>query len=202
MVLIHGLASSRVLMWPLAWHIRRAGLSTHCYGYSSCLFSIEHHGTKFRKFLDRQAASQRWSDIRIVAHSLGAIVTRQAFREATPDYLSRVLMLGAPQEGSPNATWLSDIGLGFIKTLDQISDREDSFVRQLPHLQGPEVGSIAASYDFVVPQSNSHAQGQVDYARPFSGHNGLLVRPRVARLVTQFLTTGRFDEANESAMVN
>ena len=111
-------------------------------------------------------------------------------------------MLGAPQEGSPNARWLADNGLGFVKTLRQLADTPNSFVRRLPHLQGTEVGSIAASYDFVIPEANSHAEGQVDYVRPFSGHNGLLVRPKVARLVTQFLTTGRFAEANESALVN
>ena len=101
-------------------------------------------------------------------------------------------MLSTPQLGSPNATWLSKKGLGFIKTLKQLSDTPGSYVNQLPHIEGSEIGTIAASYDFVVSEESGHVRGEVDYVKPFSGHNGLLVRPKVAKLAVNFLDSGQF----------
>lgn len=194
-VLIHGIASGRATMWPLAWWAQRAGFETKCFGYASCFRDIQHHGNRFRNFLFELRNQQRWPEIHIVAHSLGGIVTRHALANETegcPEFVKRVVMLGTPQKGSPNACWLSRRGLWFVKSLGQVSNHPTSFVNQLPNIEGPQIGTIAGSYDFVIPIESGHVEGEVDYVRPFSGHNGLLVRPKVAKLVVRFLKNGRF----------
>lgn len=193
-VLIHGIASGRATIWPLAWWIRRAGFRTRCYGYSSCFKDLQHHGEEFHKFLKGVGQRESPTGVHIVAHSMGGIVTRRALTLADNniDFVRRVIMLGTPQKGSPNARWLSNSGLGFIRPLRQLSDVPDSFVNRLPTISGTEIGTIAASYDFVISRESSRVVGESDYVRPFSGHNGLLVRPKVAKLVVNFLNDGTF----------
>ena len=214
-VLIHGLGAHRVLMWPLAWYLNRKGFVATTFGYPSWWWSIEHHANRFRDTLERLEKDPGVESFSIVAHSMGSIVTRQAIlseslsgsssksssdpdpesaspSSSQPFYkLSRLVLLGPPNQGSPSARRLAAV-LPFCKTLRQISDRPDSFVRNLPPPSGVEVGIITGQYDFVIPQRNSHLATEKDHITIFSGHNGLLVRPSVLRQVAQFLSHGWF----------
>jgi pimeloyl-ACP methyl ester carboxylesterase len=194
-VLVHGLAAHRWLMAPLAWKIKRAGFSTSLFGYRSWLFSIERHAESLVKRIQKIRSRDDVSSIHIVAHSMGGIVTRQALRSNDLDNnaIHRVVMLGTPNQGSPTATRLGRI-LPFAKTLNQLSDKETSFVRQLPEPDQNEFGTLAASYDWVVPETSGHLNYEADYIRIFSGHNGLLVRPTAARQVISFLKNGFFEK--------
>jgi pimeloyl-ACP methyl ester carboxylesterase len=191
-VLIHGIASGRFTMWPLAWRLRRTKFPTRCFGYASLFYDIERHGQRFRDFLEKEHLQSPGRKIHIVAHSMGGVVTRRALTPDCPDFIHRVVMLGTPQQGSRSATWLAQHGLGLIKSLGQVSHEPDSFVNQMPAIRGPEIGTIAASYDFVIPRPSSHVEGEREYVCAFSGHNGLLVRPKVGKLVTRFLEHGTF----------
>lgn len=214
-VLIHGLGAHRILMWPLAWYLNRKGLVATTFGYSSWWWSIEHHANRFREKLQRLEEDPAVESFGIVAHSMGSVVTRQALlvgclgesssnssslsdsesrsqSSAQPfSKLSRVVLLGPPNQGSPSARRLGKI-LPFCKTVRQISDHPESFVRNLPPPNGVEVGIIAASYDLVIPERNSHLATEKDHLSIFSGHNGLLVRPSVLRQVVEFLAHGWF----------
>lgn len=193
-VLIHGLAAHRALMIPLSRFLYRHKFATHRYGYRSLLSSIEQHAAQFRDFLDRLNNSESVSEIHIVAHSLGCIVTRAALLESSPTKLNRIVMLAPPNAGSATAEFLSRRLIPFCKTLRQLSNSETSFVNGLPQPRGLEIGVVAAWYDHVVSRKSSHLEDASDEVVVFSGHNGLLVRPASFRQVLKFLQTGRFAE--------
>ena len=182
-------------MWPLARQLRKNGFETKCFGYSSCRKTIQFHGQHFANFLEELHQSHRWDSISIVAHSLGGIVTRSAIADHDLAFIDRIVTLGTPHKGSTTAAWLASHGLGFIKTLGELSDASDSFVNGLQEIETCEVGAITASYDFVVRPESSTLQSAADHIVVVSGHNGLLVRPKVGRYVTSFLKTGKFQDA-------
>ena len=191
-VLVHGIASASISMWPLSWHLRKNGFETECFGYPSCRQTIQFHGRRFAGFLEKLHQTQRCESINIVAHSLGGIVTRSAIADHGLPFINRIVTLATPHKGSATAAWLTSHGLGFIKTLAEISDAGDSFVNGLCEIESFEVGAITASYDFVVGPKSSAMRSVSDHIKVFSGHNGLLVRPKVGRYVTSFLKTGKF----------
>ena len=197
-VLIHGLGGSPIVLRPLAYRIRRCGYTTSTFGYSSWRKSIEHHATSFRRHLDRIESDSAIDRFHIVAHSMGSIVTRQALLDSPASKLGRIVMLGAPNQGSPVARLLGNV-LPFCKTLRQISNHPSSFVRNLPEPQSVEIGIVAARHDRVIPENNSHLSTESDHVVLFSGHNGLLVRPAAARQVVSYLNNGHFQTANRTA---
>ena len=190
-VLIHGLAGHWFLMWPLAWQIKKLGFTTSTFGYRSWFRSIEHHALRFKARLEKLEQDPTVEAIHIVAHSMGSIVTRQAILDSRFSKLQRIVMLGPPNQGSPMAKFLGYI-LPFCKTLRQVSNRSNSFVKRLPEPQSVEVGIVAAQYDRVIPEPNSHLANESDHICIFSGHNGLLIRPVAMKQVASFLEHGKF----------
>ena len=190
-VLVHGLAAHRILLWPLGWRLRRSGFATRSFGYRSLFWSIETHAAKLEQFLSDQENDPAIKNIHIVAHSMGAIVTRQALLNRRLEKLQRVVMLAAPNRGSPTARLLGRV-FPFCRTLRQISNHPKSYVSNLPEPTGVEIGIVAAKHDRVIPEPNSHLEIESDHVSIFSGHNGLLVRPAAARHIDDFLKTGRF----------
>jgi len=190
-VLIHGLAAVRPIMWPLAWQIKKQGFSTSTFGYPSWWWSIEHHARRFAACLSKLESNPDIETISVVAHSMGGIVTRQAILESEFKKLHRVVMLASPNQGSPVAKALGYV-LPFCKTLHQVSNRSGSFVLNLPEPENVEIGVVAAQHDRVIPEPNSHLDCESDHVSIFSGHNGLLVRPTAIQHVVNFLKHGHF----------
>jgi len=192
-VLIHGLAAHRALMLPLSWRLQKCGFEVRRFGYRSLFGSIEDHAVRFRKLLDELDAENNVSELFLVSHSMGGIVARQALLESYPKKLRRWVMLTPPNHGSPVATFLASRVLPFCRTLGQLTDSENSFVRNLPEPPlGVEIGIIAASHDRVIPDGNARLTNATAELTLSSGHNGVLVRPNVARQVIQFLEFGHF----------
>jgi len=198
-MVVHGLASHRLLMLPLTWYVRRRGFKVFNFGYRSFSKTIPLHADSLRQRLLELQWDDRFDQIHLVAHSLGAIICRQLLL-GEPEMpigdqltkLSRVVMLAPPNAGSAAARRLGWL-LPFSDTVRQISDAEGSFVRQMGSPLGVDLGIVGASYDFVVPKSSADLPTQKDRVTVFSGHNGLLVRPAAARRVVEFLKAGRFD---------
>ena len=194
-LLIHGLGSHRVFMWPIAWYLNRNGFVATTFGYRSWWWSIEFHAQCLAEELDRLEQDPNVDSYAIVGHSMGGIVTRQAILgdgSSKPfPKLKRVVQLGSPNHGTSKARRLGHM-LSFCKTLRQISDRPDSFVNSLPPPSDVEFGIIAGSYDIAVSEKSSHLSTEKDHISIFSGHNGLLVRPKALKQVREFLTHGRF----------
>lgn len=154
------------------------------------------HASRLVERLRKLNEDNRFDQVHIVAHSLGAIITRQALLTMEDsgerlEKLSRIVMLSPPNQGSAAAERLSYL-VPFSTTVRQISNRDGSYVKQMADPNIGEIGIVEASYDFVVPRSTTELSTQTDHVRIFSGHNGLLVRPAAAKQVVDFLKLGKF----------
>lgn len=198
-VLVHGLASTQLVMLPLAWRLRRQGYETRSLGYYSIFGSNRRHGSWLARKLHALHATGNWSRIHLVVHSMGSIVTRCAMQEELPDSIGRVVMIGPPNGGSHMATRLRFI-YGFCTPLLELMDRPDSFVNQLPpppeHF---EIGILAAAKDNVIDLERTHLQGERDHCVLPSWHTGILWHPPTADYVGSFLRLGHFSETVPAA---
>lgn len=195
-VLIHGLGAHWALMLPISAAVSKRGFIAKRYGYRSWFGSIEGHAAKFCRQIESLEQDDSVEKIHIVAHSMGAIVTRKMLeqRGPAPSKINRIVMLGPPNRGSPAARGLAFL-VPFCKTLKQLSNDHASFVNRLPtsiKSDQIEVGIIAAQHDRVVPDCSSRLDDQADRITLFSGHNGLLIRPAALKQIVSFLVHGKF----------
>ena len=87
---------------------------------------------------------------------------------------------------------LSSILRRNLRTLEQISDRPDSFVNQLPLQTGKQVGIVIARGDRVVRADATRLDDASDYAVVSGMHNSVLFKQSVVDLCVRFLKTGKF----------
>lgn len=198
-VMLHGIASTRWVMLPLASRLRGKGFDTRLLGYYSVTGSNRKFGRWLAGNLRRIEAKNPGRRIHIVAHSMGSIVTRCALEEFLPKSLGRVVMIGPPNGGSHMATFLERI-YWFSRPLMELKDEPDSFVNRLPPAPaGVEVGVIAAAKDNVIHLDRTHLPGERDHHVINSWHTGVLWKPETADYVARFLRTGRFREGEANA---
>lgn len=193
-VLLHGLAGSKMLMRPLMKQVADSGYQTLNWGYRSMRRGIETHATRFGKLFSRLEADPTISRFHIVPHSMGSIVTRVALQAGVPQKLGRIVMLCPPNRGSHVATKFSRRLGWFCRPLKQLADREDSFVNSLPmQIPGdPEVGVIVAGGDLVVRESSTMLPGIRDQTTIPGMHSGILIDHRTAEQVIHFIREGVF----------
>jgi pimeloyl-ACP methyl ester carboxylesterase len=91
-LLIHGLGRTPVSMFPLAGPIRRAGLRTHFFGYSTTLESMTRIVSRLRRKLEEHRPEF------LVAHSLGGILLRRVLAEWPQPFVRHFVMLGTPNQ--------------------------------------------------------------------------------------------------------
>lgn len=193
-VLVHGLCSSRAWMWPLAVRLRRRGLDVRQWSYFTLAGSNREMGRRLAEQLRRLEAEGRWPRIHLVAHSMGSIVARCALREALPESLGRVVMIGPPNGGSHMATRLRYV-YGFCRPMIELMDHPDSFVNRLPPPpEHVEFGVLAAERDNVIHLDKTHLAGERDHRVVRSWHTGVLWRRDTADYVGSFLRYGHFGE--------
>jgi pimeloyl-ACP methyl ester carboxylesterase len=191
-VLIHGLAANRLVMRPLQRRLRARGYDTFNWGYRSVLRPIQRNAERFRRRLDSLAGREDVERLHIVGHSMGSIITRYIVANDPPDKLGRIVLLAPPNHGSRVARWLNR-GFGYLyPSLDQLSDRPESFVNGLVGNLGVPCGVIAATRDRMVSLESTHLAGQDDHAQFKAGHTTMLFYCEVAEMVDRFLQTGRF----------
>lgn len=212
-VMTHGIASTRLLLIPMAARLRRAGFATRLHGYPSIWWSNRNFGRRMAALLRRLAP--RYDRIHLLGHSMGGIVARCALEEELPPNFGRVVQIAPPNRGSHMATRLTiDAEEGWAPrvwnqlvvrphrdlspTLCELRDTPDSFVNQLgPVPKGIEVGVLAATYDNVLHPEQTHLDGQVDHHTLDSWHTGILWRRETAELTARFLKTGSFSPSDE-----
>lgn len=208
-VLTHGIASNRFMLFPLATRLRRAGFATRLYGYPSMWWSNRKYGTRLATYLRRIAP--KYDRVHLVVHSMGGIVARCAFTEELPDNLGRVVQIAPPNQGSHAATrltvdstdttWAATAWNQLVvrphrllsPTLRELTDLPDSFVNQLgPAPAGIDIGVLAASNDRVLYPEQTHLEGEADYHIVQGWHTSVLWTQETAQQTAQFLKTGRF----------
>lgn len=200
-VLIHGWVSSRYVMMPLEWRIRRAGYSTHNWSYRSLRSSIEKHADDFANFLHTVDQTSS-APFHIVAHSMGSIITRSVLIQHHFANLGRIVMLCPPNRGSHMASRVSTALRRKLHTLEQISDRTDSYVNSLPTQTGKQIGIVTASGDLVVRPDATQLTDATDNIVVPGMHNSVLFKPSVVKLSVQFLKTGKFTTSEFDAQAH
>lgn len=200
-VLVHGLASSGLLLSSIGGSLSRSGYGRIInWGYPSITRTIAHHGDRLRNELERLSESASLDRIRLITHSMGGILARHALAERPQiGKLDRVIMMCPPNGGSRVATNLSKVLGVFCTPLSQLSHRPDSFVNTLPAHLPYEVGVIAAKRDRVVAVERTDLPGSADHVVLPAGHTSILFTRRLHRCVRQFLDEGRFAEQTDSA---
>ena len=190
-VIVHGLASSRLDMYLIAERLRGSGYDVVNWGYPSTRKTIEHHGDALRARLELAVEAGR-ERLHVVAHSMGCIVSRCALQDSVPANFGRLVMLAPPNQGSFAARKLAPWLGWYSRTLAQLSDAEDSFVNQLPPPSGVEFGVMAAERDRVIERSKTLLRGLRDFTIVNTGHGVMPWNRRVAELSHRFLVSGRF----------
>lgn len=195
-ILLHGLGTGSWMMALLAMRLRRAGYDVHIWGYwsirQSLDYLIDHFTERFRALADDETIE---GPVHIVAHSLGSIITREALAECKLPEIHRVVLLSPPLRGSFFASWVGPYLMWLSPLIDQLADRENSFVNRLAgrfpdHV---EVGVIAAAWDYVLTELTTHLDDQTDHIVLPSRHTGLVLRRTAADQIRHFLENGSFN---------
>jgi pimeloyl-ACP methyl ester carboxylesterase len=189
-VLVHGICSNRLAMWPIACLLRAQGFRVRQWPYRSLFYPIAHHAARFSEFLN--AIQETESRYHIVAHSMGAIVVRSALLRCEHHNLGRLVFLAPPNRGSPIARMVSKVLGHMIPPALELSDAKNSFVNQLDSCADLEIGTIAARFDLLVPLENTHFPNQKDHVVINATHNSLLLSVTASRLTANFLNSGSF----------
>ena len=189
-VLVHGLAANRLIMWRIASHLRKLGYCVKNYGYSSISHTIPYHANRLSKTLDKFEQDPDFERVHLVTHSMGCIIGRHLFNEKRFEKLGRWVMLAPPNGGSHAATFLSPYLARLCPPLPQLSDSPDSFVNQLGDFRKTndvDFAVVEAAYDRVIDPSNVPLEGQSEYAVVKSHHGLLPWHAEAVEFVEQFL---------------
>jgi triacylglycerol lipase len=193
-ILLHGFAAHSMVMQPLKYRLSRLGFRCVIWSYPTLVQSIVTHADALRRYLD--SFDQRGVSYSIVAHSMGAIVTRVAIATAPNIGLQRLVFLAPPNAGLPLGRWAPRFVKRISQPLDELSDVRSSFVNSLSDVASYDVGVIAAKYDVLIPMASTHVSGERAHIAIAGTHNSLLFSRRAAKLVAQFLRNGRFESTN------
>ena len=189
-VLVHGFCSKRLWMRALERRLDRMGFQTCSWGYNSLAGRLPQHAARLSRALQQLAADGR--RINIVAHSMGAIIARQALAEASLPSLGRIVLLAPPNRGSRVARFWSPVLRPLFPAVAQLSSHRKSFVNQLPECNVAPVGIISARFDMLVSRRHTRLEGQSDHVCLLATHNSLLFQRATARQIEAFLKSGRF----------
>ena len=89
-LLVHGLGRTPASMFPLAGVVRRAGLRTHFFGYSSTLETLDSIVRRLGQAIHRIQPKF------LIVHSLGGLLCRLALDEVAKHEVRHLIMLGTP----------------------------------------------------------------------------------------------------------
>ena len=187
-VLIHGLAGSRLVLLPLWARMRRRWPKSKIWSYNSWRYSIDHHSGKLSQFFEHECAT--YHRIHVIAHSMGSIVLRAALANRVPDNFGRTVFLGPPHQGTPMADKFCNWWGQRWQTVAELKSGEDSFVNRLPAWRYGQACVIRAEGDFMVPPERVQLEGIDQYASVPGPHSYLLFSAKAARLAIRFIEDG------------
>ena len=175
-------------MWPLAGRLKSSGFRVSFWDYLSLFASIETHAERFSEYLSTKLSGE--ARFHIVAHSMGAIVTRAALNRSRFPNLGRIVLLAPPNSGSPMARVASSVLGRLVTPTRELSSSPTSYVNQLKTDSNFEIGIIAAKFDLLVPEANTHLPSQRQHETIIATHNSLLLSRRANAMTARFLRTG------------
>ena len=190
-ILIHGLAAVRLVMWPMAKRLRKCGYQVKNYGYFSISKTIPDHSRRLGEVLEAFENDPAIEKFHLVTHSMGCIIGRHLFAQRPFEKLGRWVMLAPPNRGSHAARIMSPLLGRFCTPLTQLSDASDSFVNQLDDFRATndvDFSIVEAAYDHVIDSSCVPLEGQSEYAVVNSMHGILPWHSEAIKFVERFLS--------------
>jgi pimeloyl-ACP methyl ester carboxylesterase len=189
-VLVHGYLAPGALLWPLARQLEHLGHGAEVFSYPSHRGTVEEHAEALRRHLVAAARRAGRDPLTVFGHSLGGLLVHHALADtAGLPTIERLIFAATPHRGcraarftvrGPLARLLSPVGRAAVAGL----------VREPGHVA--RTGVIIATRDLLVLPEEADLPGADDRIELPFGHNDLLVRPRTAKAVARFVSTGRF----------
>lgn len=189
-------------MDPIADSLTAAGYETLVWDYPSLQGSILSHASRLSAVIQEVVSRPDVSRIHFVTHSMGGIIVRAAIAQSRMETIAkkgcgRLLMMAPPNRGS----WLTRLPLGPFASrfpqLAELSEKKNSLVNQLPRPHRIDVGVIAAQNDWIVSQSATHLDGQLDHAVIPTSHQQLVQHPLAIEMTLRFLEEGRLNAVDQ-----
>lgn len=215
-VLLHGLANSRLIMTRLERRLRADGYRTCNLSYPSCSAPIEALADRVNPELSKFAAALD-GKLHFVTHSMGGVVARTWIARARPKNLGRVVMIGPPNGGSEIADLLHRTRVfrrifgpaGQQMTTAEACARRDALGEPdyaLGVIAGAGTINPLASW-FILPRPNdgtvsvasTKVAGMADHIVVDASHSLLPLNGRVIEQVGHFLREGRFSREKQAA---
>ncbi|MDX1376360.1 MAG: alpha/beta fold hydrolase [Burkholderiales bacterium] len=200
-ILVHGLWVGRLVMTPLGAMLARAGLHVHLFGYRGRRASLAAHASALAAFARRRAPR----GAHYVGHSLGGLVVLEALTQAADLALGCAALLGTPARGCLSGRRLAqkDWGRWFLGASEPQwrEGRAARWTRSEPLGVvagtralglGRMFGPLPGANDGVVRVEETTVEGMRERLVLPVGHSEMLVSPRVAHAVRDFLAHGRF----------
>ncbi|MFA7692655.1 MAG: hypothetical protein GX117_13930 [Candidatus Hydrogenedentes bacterium] len=201
-VLLQGMGRGRASLWVLDTRLRKEGFNTVTFPYIARNDSIDELASQLCSFLETELHGAPYH---LIAHSLGNIIIRAAFREGLPEGLKRIVMLAPPNQPADLVRALREnkIYQWFTGESGQQLASEE-FYSQLP-IPDVAFGIIAGTQgqdlrldepnDGVIRCEQTKLEGMTDWIAVEQSHNFIMNSKIVASLCVSFLEQGRFDRA-------
>ncbi|TVO75574.1 MAG: alpha/beta hydrolase [Sedimenticola selenatireducens] len=202
-LLVHGIWMTGIEMSRLRWYLSGHGFDVETFSYHSLRRTPEENAEQLQQFIKRR----QYECVHLVAHSLGGIVLLNLFDRYPDQPPGRVVLLGAPVQGSmvarrlfahPLTRWL--IGKAGVRGLIEGAppwrgQRELGVIAGTSGVgMGRLVGGLYGESDGTVMVSETQIPAAVASHSHSVGHMGMLFSARVASDVAGFLKTGHFSE--------
>jgi hypothetical protein len=212
-ILLHGLGRTRSAMDGMANYLKSNGkYEVVAISYPSAFAEVEEHAKGLQHVLDNLRDAK---EIDFVAHSLGNLVIRRLLyadtdkqRQAPDPRIKRIVMLGAPNNGSQLATNLAsnkvarqligdpgrEIGAGWDQLADHLAVPKCEF-GVIAGGKGGETGYnplLLGDNDMIVTVAETRLPGASDFLRVSVVHTFLMDDSQVQKAALNFLEHGYF----------
>lgn len=199
-VLLHGIGRGRASLWLLDTRLQQAGYKTLNYPCAAQSESLEDIAKQLCVFISEKVKTQKYH---LIAHSLGNLVIRIAFKHGYPDGLEKIVMLAPPNRPTELARALRDNPIYKWFTNDEgWLLASDDFYSQLPVPNVP-FGIIAGNRgqafmltepnDGVITVESTKLEGMSDWIVVPQAHTFIMNSRIVAELCVSFIKQGKFD---------
>ena len=199
-ILLQGMGRGRASLWVLDTRLQHAGYSTLSFPYLAHSHSIDGLSEQLCKFIRDNVKTDTYH---IIAHSLGNLIVRSAFRYGYPPGLGRIVMLAPPNRPADLARALRDNAVYQWFTGESGQQlASESFYEQLP-VPDVEFGIIAGDRgqsfmlkepnDGVISVGSTKLDGMTDWVVVPQSHNFIMNSRVVAALCISFIEKGAFD---------
>lgn len=210
-LLVHGITRSSKSMAGYQSPLEKAGYQVFPFDYPSTRVDLDTAADYLHQVIESLDGIER---LHIVAHSMGGLVTRTYRSKHRDERLSRVVLVGSPQNGAELADLARGKANGIFKTIfgpagQQLVTDQEGFVKKLP-TPDVEFAVIAGGHppngfnplidgddDGIVSVASTRLGGAADFFYLESMHLALNRNEIAHAAAVRFLQTGKFREEGD-----